>query len=178
LRKLTSSSYLEFKIRVPTLDGDSFVGLASDYTERLSANIVDAWSLEPSYLYESNIGTSAYFRIKPDAALLIDSGDNFGDDFEALFNLSGAIGYKNENIDLNGGLTSATIITDDADSFSDRSIWQAFATVTYKASHFEPGLIIRLPLNGGFNDIYSTIIGAHIGYRFGGASDSMPVGAN
>jgi hypothetical protein len=168
IRSLNSPSYLEFKLRLPT-GSDEAIFLASDYTERLSAIFIrSSWSIEPSYTFESNIEENIYFRLKPGAKLFIDVDDFFEDSFEGFFDLSGAIGYRDELIDINGGITSTTIFTQETDSFSERLFWQAFATASFKIGQFEPGLIFRLPLTGEFNDLYSPMVGVHLGYRFGG----------
>ena len=177
LRNLSSPSYFEFKLRIPSAGDDSFSFITTDYTERFSANF-PVWSLEPSFLYESGFGNGGYFRVKPGAKLLFDDDDNIDDDIEVLFDLSGVIGYRNGSIDINGGFTSTTVLTEDAGAFSDRSLWQAFATVTYNANQFQPGLIFRLPINSIFQDIYSITIGVQLGYRFGGSSVEVPTDEN
>jgi len=186
-RKLTSASYLEFKLRIPTGFEDSLLFGGTDYTERLTANILNVWSLEPNYLFDSNKDNGGYLRIKSGVKMMFGTGTGFGDDFEAFLDLHGTIGYRNNKIDFNVGITSTTLLTEDLkaavlnttspsdepESFPDRSFLQAFATITYKINKIEPGLIIRLPLNSGFKDIYSTIVGLQLGYRFGRSSNHM-----
>ena len=97
------------------------------------------------------------------------------DDTEFLIDLNILGGYRTEKFDLNAGITTTTIISEDVNDFDDRILRQLVSTFTYTAGAWKPGLIFRIPLDeDNFGDSFDISIGVHVGYTFGNESKNSP----
>lgn len=160
IRNLKSSNFLEIKLRIPT-SGENLV-TTSDYTERLTSNLEQTWSLESSYLINNTFGDGGYFRFKPGVKLLLfERFSNY--ELDLIFDASGLIGYRNDFLDINGGITTTSIISEPDLDFSDRNLSQLFTTVSYTKNNFKPGLIFRIPFD---QRTFNWSIGVNLAYTF------------
>jgi len=166
IRDLESPNYLEFKLRLPTMDDNNF-GLFTDYTERLASLIPNFISFEAKYNLESAKTIGLYYRFKPGLKLLISTNDSsFNDDLELFLDINLLGGYRTNFFDVNAGIASTSIITEQDIDIRDRVLDQLFATFTYTASSIKPGIIIRVPLDDvGFD--HDIVLGVHMSYIFG-----------
>lgn len=171
IRKLTTPSYYELKLRLPTAGAE--LPLLADFTERISSFIQDLFSVEGSYNFESSSVNGFYYRIKPGFKLLIFNDDAFQDTAELLVDLNLLGGYRTGMLDINVGYTTTTTITEDNIDFSDRVLRQFLATITYEAGAFQPGLIFRLPLNDAL-DNSNLLVGVNLAYTLGGEVSKVP----
>ena len=83
-----------------------------------------------------------------------------------LLDLNALIGYRNESIDINGGLTTTSILTESDIDFGDRVLRNFVTTFTYVGSSFQPGLILRIPWGQGFG-FYDIAVGVQLSYVIG-----------
>lgn len=169
MRNHINKNYFEVKLRVPT-NGENNFGpvLLADYTERLTSVYPDIVSLESSYNLESTNDMGMYLRFRPGIKLIIATNDDiFDDSYELLLDLNLLGGYRNENLDINGGITTTSIITEGDEDFDDRVLRQLFTTVTYSVGAFTPGLVLRYGLGDIYGDLYNVVIGVSGTYTFG-----------
>ena len=115
------------------------------------------------YLLENNF----YFRVKPGVKLALFTG-NVDDELDLLFEGSGLIGYQNEILDINTGVTTINVITESDRSFNERNLSQLFATVSYTKNNLKPGIIIRIPLD---DFIFNWTAGFSLAYTFNQTSN-------
>ena len=115
------------------------------------------------YLLENNF----YFRVKPGVKLTLFTG-NVDDELDLLFEGSGLIGYQNEILDINTGVTTINVITESDRSFNERNLSQLFATVSYTKNNLKPGIIIRIPLD---DFIFNWTAGFSLAYTFNQTSN-------
>ncbi len=173
-RNLSNSNYFEAKLRLPTsgdVDNNRFTpALLTDFTERLTASLASTTSIEPSYFHEGGFGDGGYYRLNPGLKAILPNDDEFMD-FEMLLDLNALIGYRNGSIDINGGLTTTSILTEDNIDFADRVLRQFLATFTYVGSSFQPGLILRIPWGQGFG-FYDIAVGVQLSYVIGRTNKS------
>ena len=177
IRNLVKPNFLEFKVRLPTVDNNTLGSLLlTDYTERFTSVIRDLVSFEPSYNLESSNSTGLYYRFKPGFKLLIPTRSNtFDDSMELLLDLNILYGYRSEAIDINAGLTTTSIITEGDIDFGDRVLRQMFTSFTYTGSAFKPGLLIRIPLGDTVGSLYDFVVGLQLAYTFGNKSNKTPM---
>ncbi len=161
-RNLSNSNYFEAKLRLPT---SGFISLFTDFTERFTASLASTTSIEPSYFYESAFGDGGYYRLNPGLKAILPSDDAF-EDFEILLDLNALIGYRNQSIDINGGLTTTSILTESDIDFGGRVLRQFLTTFTYVGSSFQPGLIVRIPW-GAELSFYDIAVGVQLSYVIG-----------
>ena len=173
-RNLSNSNYFEAKLRLPTsgdLDQNAFLsGLFTDFTERFTSSLPSTTSIEPSYFHEGGFGDGGYYRLNPGLKGIFASDDVF-EDFEMLLDLNALIGYRNESIDINGGLTTTSILTESDIDFGDRVLRNFVTTFTYVGSSFQPGLILRIPWGQGFG-FYDIAVGVQLSYVIGRTNKS------
>ena len=177
IRNLENPSYFDFKLRLPTADDFGFGSgiLFTDYTERFTSVLSDIVSIEGSYNFETKNLVGWYFRGKPGAKLLIPTNDDILDDPEFFLDINILGGYRTEKFDVNTGITTSTLLTEDSDDFGDRLFSQLVSTFTYTTGAWKPGLIFRIPLDDNFGDLFDLSIGVTVGYTFGGKSkDDSP----
>ena len=108
-----------------------------------------------------------YFRVKPGVKLALFTG-NVDDELDLLFEGSGLIGYQNEILDINTGVTTINVITESDRSFNERNLSQLFATVSYTKNNLKPGIIIRIPLD---DFIFNWTAGFSLAYTFNQTSN-------
>jgi len=174
IRDLVKPNYLEFKLRLPTSSEPAVLPtLFSDYTERLTSSFPDLISIESSYNFESKNTSGLYYRVRPGLKLLIPTDTDANDGAELLFDANILGGYRNKKFDLNAGITTTAIITEE-EVFDDRVLRQLFTSFTYNAGSFKPGLILRLPM-GDFSEIYDVAVGLHLTYTIGGTPSKISV---
>jgi len=168
IRDLVNPNYFEFKVRVPTAGRNSF--LFTDYTERFASIFPDLFSIEGSYNFESKNTLGWYYRFKPGLKLLIptNSDDSFIiNDVELLLDVNVLGGFRSEKFDVNAGITTLTLISEEDSDLDSRVLRQLLTTVTFVRGAWKPGLIIRVPLGDPFGDLLELALGVHVGYTFG-----------
>ena len=169
IRSLEHPSYFEIKLRLPTVirtDLNGFVGVFTDYTERLPAVLPSLFSLEGSYTLESKSTQGLYYRFKPGMKLLIPTNDDtIEDNVELLLDINILGGYRNEIFDTNAGITTTSVLSEDVE-FNDRVLRQLFFTLTINAGASKPGFIVRMPFGNVIGSNYDLAFGVYFGYTF------------
>lgn len=86
-------------------------------------------------------------------------------DDEMLFDYAIIGELKQDLFSLGAGITGRSNITGDIDDFSDRFIHHLGINASYLFDNLQPGIHLRVPIQGELDDIYNHVFGLNLMYR-------------
>ncbi len=167
--------YGEFGIRLPATQDDELVaqtigGFADvDRSDAFTPHFVTLLGKVNFIAHES---TGRFFRARAGSRLEVNT-ENSGDPAEVYFDVNLLTGYVTPTYRMIGGY-ALNLAASEGAKFSDRTLQQLGASVSFALGRTWPGVQLRVPLDQNVNDIIDFVIGLSLTLDLGQSAERSP----
>ncbi|MFC1499997.1 hypothetical protein ACFL6T_03140 [Candidatus Zixiibacteriota bacterium] len=163
-----SANFIDIGVRLPLTgkdqEGARFIGLISDFNQRMGAFAVESLWLKGGFNHRSKSASGLGIRVRLGPSVWIPTQDTEYRDTEFLMLYSAQLSQDLGKMSLWGALSGNYWISEKGFDFDER-VWNTLGIgATLRPGSVQPGLFICLPLDEDMKEMVNRVVGLQVAF--------------